>query len=103
MSGKYNSSIELDGPGDIDRFLKIEISYEEPVTEQDHELMVFVYQKKFSRKAGREVPREEIYVKPKVGELQEVKSVFTTRLGKPLYIGLRGCSSESLVCVAETD
>jgi len=96
MERKYNSSIRFDSPGEVNgHFLEIKLTYEQPVTEEDYESMLSAYQNIFSHKAGRQVPYEEISVKPEIGELTEVGTCFISKLESPLYCGLMGIHSRA--------
>lgn len=90
LSMKCCASIKFADSGDVgDPSLRVELTYEHLVTEEDYEQMLSSFQVKFSYKAGRHVPREEISVEPKVGELSESRNRFIVELGSPLYVGLK--------------
>ncbi len=80
---KYNSNIKF-RKGCLD----ITASYECPVTRKEVEEALDYYQWRLSEKAGRQIPRKEITVNLREGELQELITGFRVKLGKPLYIGL---------------
>ena len=83
MSKKYESLIECEGSR-----LKIKVIYEQCTSKEEEEFLRDSYQFRFSQKAGRHVPPEEIEVSPTAGELSEVTAFFDVKLGEPLYIGL---------------
>lgn len=91
MERRYKSSLRFDRPGNnLGHFLEIELTFEHPVTEQDYESFVSAYQHIISQRAGRQIPRGEISVGLKIGELRESTAYFTASLGNPLWIGLEG-------------
>jgi len=90
MKEKYSSSIKFDGPGDArGHFLDIKITFGHRVTQEEYDSNMDFYQMRFSQKTGKQVPREEISVTPKVGELIESELHFEARLGRPLYDGIK--------------
>ncbi len=80
---KYASTIKLRKSS-----LDIEVSYECRVTEEEEERMRDYYQWRFSQRAGRQVPREEIKVKPVKGDLQELITYFRVKLKEPVHTAL---------------
>ncbi len=85
MGKKYKSSIKFDSLGEnLGHYLDIEVTYEHPVTDQDYESDVSAFQKIFTQRAGREIPLEEISVKPRIGELRESVLSFRSQLESPV-------------------
>ncbi|MFH1636996.1 MAG: hypothetical protein ABIB71_01060 [Candidatus Woesearchaeota archaeon] len=80
---KYRSTIKFKKD-----LLEISISYERAITREDMESYLDYYQWRFSQKTGKPVPREEIIVSPKAGELIEEATLFIVTVGHPLYVGL---------------
>jgi len=80
---KYNSKISFETSA-----LVIAVAYERSVTKQDEAHIKATYQRLFSAKAGRNIPKEEIKVSPATNETMELTTHFSVRLGKPLYVGL---------------
>lgn len=83
---KYESKIEfLDS-----NILQIDITYEVQTTKEDVDSLLRYFQYRFSQKAGRPIPIEEIEMSPKEGELrQETTSFIAKNLNDTLYIGLK--------------
>lgn len=97
MGGKYKSSIEFNSRDDmLGHSLNVELKFERPVTQKDYESMLDYYQWKFSKNAGRQIPRDEITVEPGLGELTECDLYFTAKLGSPLYGGLKDVHQRAL-------
>jgi len=80
---KYASTIKLKKSS-----LDVEVSYECRVTQEEEERMRDYYQWRFSQRAGRQVPREEIKVKPAKGDSHELITFFRVKLRRPLYTAL---------------
>lgn len=82
----YNLSIKFDEPWKI--CLDIAIGYEYPTTKEEVERNLDFYQWHFSKKLGKNVPREEVKVRPLEGELIRVTTHFRVRPEEPLHPGL---------------
>jgi hypothetical protein len=65
-------------------------------TEESESFRKQMYQEKFSRRAGREIPLEQIEVTPKAGEKWSARTCFQVKPGQEeLYIGLRRIHRET--------
>lgn len=58
------------------------------VTPEEAETRREVFRQKFSRRVGREIPIEEVYISPVAGETFPVTTRFIVKPGEPLYFGL---------------
>ena len=85
---RYKSEIEVSTlEGETEPSLGIVIYYNRYRTEDNVEKDLDYYQWRFSQKAGKEVPRDEIKVAP-AGTIQDVETHFRKKLGEPVYSGL---------------
>lgn len=84
--------IEFDNDN-LGRALRICFQHNSPVTQDDVNWRRWVAQQRISQRLGKEVPLEEIIVRPGIGESYEAITCFRVKHGQPLYIGLKGVHS----------
>lgn len=75
--------------------LHVEFDYQVTQTKVGEEQLRDFYQWRFSQRAGKEVPREEIEVSPKEGDVYTTTMSFQVKIGEPLYVGLWGVPEQN--------
>ncbi len=91
MNGEdYNSEIKLSNS-----CLDIVLNYMSPVTSEEVDCSLDFFQYRLSEKADKEVPREEIKINLKEGDLIDRRTVFRVTLEKDLYVGLEAVNRKA--------
>ncbi len=83
-----------------DNSLQITFKHHQTSTQQEYQDLLKLYQSKFSREVGKEIPLEEIEVSPKPNEQTTATTSFCVTLGNPLYRGLERIAKEDPKAIA---
>tara|TARA_Y100000310_G_scaffold242934_1_gene247236 strand:- start:31428 stop:31817 length:390 start_codon:yes stop_codon:yes gene_type:complete len=68
--------------------LSVHFEYECVQTQAEYDKLIDYFVHRFSLKAGRPVPREEVNAKPEVGDIYKVRTFFKVTEDEELYVGL---------------